>query len=754
MLDVIAGHWRAALWLAIAPLMAGLAGCSEVVNSPHPHGSEKTNTLFTSFQERPKYLDPVSSYSNNETPWMLQIYEPLLGYHYLKRPYTLEGKTTVGMPEVRFLDKDGKPLPDDAPADRIATSVYTLKLKPGIKFQPHPAFARRADGSYLYHDLTPADIEGKFEINDFPLNDAATTTRELTADDYVYQLKRLASPYVPTPSPLYGLLNQYIVDLKGLGGRLRAEHKQALAGKSPRDLHLPWRDLRDVRFDGARALDAQTLEIRVAGKYLQFKFWMALSFFAPVPWEADKFYAQRGMADHALTLNQWPVGTGAFMLVEQSPNRYVMERNPNYRREPYPCEGVPGDQEQGWLDDCGKPTPFVDRVISTIEKERQPLEAKIIQGYYDVPQIERLDDGFKLQQEIRDQTGRFKLLQEHGIQLPTSVEPNSWYMGFNWLDPVVGKGSTPEQQERNRKLRQAISIVTDWEEYASVFFDTYGDAETAMSPVAPGLFGYRTGCDGINPVTHVCQDGRPQRRSIEEAKKLLAEAGYPGGRDAKTGTPLVMYYDSSGVGPAYQARLDWQQKQMRKLDIQLEIRAADYNRFQDRMRKGQAQIFFWGWNADYPDPENFLFLLNSTQSKVKFDGENAANYDNPEYDKLYDEMKNLPDGPQRQALIDKMVQIVQNDAVWMFGIFPGATGVYQTWVKNAKPSLILKDQAKYLRIDAALRAAKIAEWNQPRPWPIVVFIALAALVVWPAWRLWQRRERTTARGQLVEVKAL
>jgi ABC-type transport system substrate-binding protein len=304
---------------------------------------------------------------------------------------------------------------------------------------------------------------------------------------------------------------------------------------------------------------------------------------------------------------------------------------------------------------------------------------------------------------------------------------------------------------RHRKLRQAISIATDWEEYTNIFFDIYGAAETAMSPIPPGLFGYRAGCDGIDPVTHVCKDGRPQRRSLDEAKKLLAEAGYPGGRSAATGKPLVLYYDSNGVGPAYQSRLDWQQKQMAKLDIQLEIRATDYNRFQDRMRKGQEQIFFWGWNADYPDPENFLFLLNSTQSKVKFDGENAANYDNPEYDELYDEMKNLPDGPQRQAVIDRMVKILQNDAVWMFGIFPGATGVYQTWVHNAKPTLILKDQAKFLRIDVPLRAAKIAEWNKPRPWPVVVFFAVALLVVWPAWRLWQRRERTSARGELVEA---
>jgi ABC-type transport system substrate-binding protein len=737
-------------WAAAWAAALLLAACSEVTNSPHPHGAEKSNTLFIAFQERPKYLDPVSSYSNNETPWMLSIYEPLLRYHYLKRPYELEGNTAIGLPQVRYFDKDGKPLPDDAPADSVATSIYTLKLKPGIKYQPHPALARRADGGFVYHDLTVDDLEGKFAIGEFPLADAAVTTRELTAADYVYQIKRLASPYVPTPSPLYGLLNQYIVDLKGLGDRLRAEHKQALAAKNPRDLYLPWRDLREAGFDGARALDDHTLEIRVTGKYLQFKYWMALSFFAPVPWEADKFFAQRGMADHALTLNHWPIGTGPFMLVEQAPNRYVMNRNPNFRGEPYPCEGMPGDKEKGWLNDCGKTTPFVDRIVSTIEKERQPLEAKVLQGYYDVPQIERLDDGFKLLQELRDQTGRWRVLQQRGVQLPTSVEPNSWYMGFNWLDPVVGKGATPDEQVRHRKLRQAISIATDWEEYASVFFDSYGDAETAMSPIPPGLFGYRADCDGMNPVTHVCKDGRAQRRTLDEAKKLLAEAGYPGGRDAKTGTPLVLYYDSSGVGPAYQARLDWQQKQMRKLDVQLEIRAADYNRFQDRMRKGQEQIFFWGWNADYPDAENFLFLLNSTQSKVKFDGENAANYENAEYDRLYDEMKNLPDGPRRQAVIDQMVKIVQNDAVWMFGLFPGATGVFQPWVHNAKPSLILKDQAKFLRIDTQLRAAKIADWNQPRPWPVLVFVLVAALVVWPAWKLWQRRERANARGQLVE----
>lgn len=725
-----------------------LAGCGRVVNSPHPIGAEGSNTLFVAYQERPKYLDPVSSYGNNETPWTFSVYEPPLRYHYLKRPYTLAPHSTE-LPQLRYLDKAGNPLPDNAPADEIAFSVYTLKLRPGIRFQPHPAFARDAAGRFLYHDLKREDIAGRFSIAEFPLDGAAVATRELTAEDFVYQIKRLASPYVPTPSPLYGLLNQYIVGLKDLGEQLRAEHKAAVAARPARERWLPWRDLRELPLEGARAVDAQTLEIRINGLYPQFKYWLAMTFFAPVPWEADKFYAQRGMAEQALTLNQWPVGTGPYMLVEQGPNRYVMERNPQYRGEPYPCEGMPGDAEAGLLKDCGKPTPFIDRVVSTIEKERQPLETKVVQGYYDIPQIERLDDGFRLQQEIADKSGRWQQLTERGLRLPNSIEPTSWYMGFNWLDPVVGKGATPEQQLRNRKLRQAISIATDWEEYSNVFFDTYGPAQTAMSPIPPGLFGYRDGEAGINPVTHVWKDGRAQRRSIDDARKLMVEAGYPDGRDAQTGRPLVLYYDSNGVGPAYQARLDWQQKQMAKLGIQLEIRSADYNRFQDRMRKGQAQIFFWGWNADYPDPENFLFLLESSQSKVKHDGENAANYENPEFDRLYAQMKNLPDGPRRQAVIDRMLRIVQDDAVWMFGIFPGNTAVYQSWVGNGKPSIIVKDTAKFLRLDIERRTVALADWNRPRPWPLLLLPLALLAVGWPAWRLWRERELRNARGVVV-----
>jgi ABC-type transport system substrate-binding protein len=446
-----------------------------------------------------------------------------------------------------------------------------------------------------------------------------------------------------------------------------------------------------------------------------------------------------------LTLNFWPVGTGPFMLVEQGPNRYVMERNPNYRGERYPSEGAPGDREKGLLADAGKPMPFVDRIVSTIEKERQSNLGKVIQGWYDAPFIERPDNGPEFLQAVNDKTGRWQEIVDHGLQLPSTIEPNSWYMGFNWLDPVVGKGDTPEQQERNRKLRQAISIATDWEEHVEVFSDIYGPSQVAMGPLPPGVFGHKGGEAGVNPVTHRWVDGRAQRRSLDEAKRLLAEAGYPDGRDAKTGRPLVLYYDVNGTGPGYQARHEWQVKQIRKLGIQLELRNTEYNRFQERMRKGNAQVFFWGWLADYPDPENFLFMLESAQSKVKFDGENSANYSNPEYDQLAARMKDLPDGPERQAVIDRMVEIVRHDSPWMFGIFPGATSVHQSWVHNGKPTIIVRNTLQYLRVDPAERTAKLAEWNKPRFWPLLAVPVAIALLAWAALRIWRRREAASAR---------
>ena len=719
--------------------VAFLTACG-VSNEPVPQEWLGQNVLFSSYQESPKYLDSTSSYSNNETPWTYAVYEPPLKYHYLNRPYQLQPRTLTQLPQVTYLDKHGKEVSAQTPAAQIAESIFELKISPGIQFQPHPAFANDAQGQPLYLKLTEADLEGKRT----PYQFEKMGTRELVADDYLYAIKRLATPRIKSPS--FGFLSEKIVGLADYGKKIKAFNNQVKSGKSARELgpfgHLPWLDFREHVLDGVQVIDKYTLKIRVNGKYPQFKYWLAMTFFSPVAWEVDAFYAQAGMSRRNLNPDTWPVGTGPYMLTDYVPNaRMVLERNPNYRVVTYPCEGEDGDKEKGLLNDCGKHLPFIDKVVSVIEKEGTSVATKFIQGYYDVPQLERGEPGIGYQVSIQDGTGMAKELMERKIQLPSTIQVGFWHFGFNWLDPVVGAGKTPDEKVRNRKLRQALSIAFDFEEYVSVFEEDR--AEVNQSVIVPGLFGHDQ--TKFNPVIYeLGTDGKPHRKSIDMAKSLLKEAGYPDGRDVKTGKPLVINYDSQGVGPGYKARIDWVAKQFAKLNIELEVRNTDYNRFQDKMRKGSAQFFFWGWLADYPDPENFAFLLYGPNSKVKFDGENSSNYFNAEYDQLFDKMKDLDDTPERAAVIKRMIEISQEDAPLLNGWSEEFGGAYHQWVFNGKPSNIIRDQLPYLRIDPMLRKAKIQEWNQAHVWPLVFAPFLFLMLAIPAWRGWKKRQNKRA----------
>ena len=148
--------------------------------------------------------------------------------------------------------------------------------------------------------------------------------------------------------------------------------------------------------------------------------------------------------------------------------------------------------------------------------------------------------------------------------------------------------------------------------------------------------------------------------------------------------------------------------------------------------------------ADYPDPENLLFLLHGPQGKVKFNGQNAANYDNPEYDSLFERMKAMPDGSARQQIIDRMVAMLQQDAPWIFAFHPKAYSLQHGWVLNRKPGSMVRNNMKYQRLDIARRAEARAAWNEPVLWPLILVILLLAGLVAPALLHWQRRERATA----------
>ena len=679
------------------------AGCADVWNDPYPAADRGTSVLYTAFLERPKHLDPVQSYTEDEARFTQQVYEPPLQYHYLKRPYELVPLTALEVPK-----------PVEVEGGKF--TVYTIRIQPGIRYQPHPAFVAEN------HALPRARVDDLRSPYDLPLG-----TRELTADDYIYEIKRLASPRLH--SPIFGLMAEYIVGLQDFAERLKKFDTRK----------GDWVDLRKHRLEGVEKVDEHTYRIRIKGRYPQFAYWLAMPFFAPVPWEAERFFQQPGMAERNFTLDWWPVGTGAYMLTENDPNaRMQLVRNPNFRGEAYPSEGEPGDAQEGLLADAGKAMPFVDRVVVTREKESIPYWNKFLQGYFDSSAIpsDTFDQAVRV--SVDGDVGLTDEMQNKGIRLRTSVDTTILYLGVNWLDGVVGGSS-----ERTRKLRQAIAIAIDWEEFISIFLN--GRGLVSQDPLAPGIFGQRLGKDGVNPVTHEWKDGAARRRPIEEARKLLAEAGYPDGRDAKGGQPLVLYLDTVGRGPGDKPRFDWWRRQFAKLSIQLEIRDTDWNRFQEKIRKGSQQLYILGWNADYPDPENFLFLLHGAQSRMKSQGENTSNYVNAEFDALFERMKNMPNSAARQKIIDRMVDIVRRDAPWIGGFHPVSYGLAHAWMGNGKPNNMARNNIKYLRVDIDKRAALRRESNRPVLWPAALLVVCLIAGAVPAFLAYRRRERMAAR---------
>jgi ABC-type transport system substrate-binding protein len=716
-----------------------LAACN---NNPWPEGSAASNTIFSAaIENSPRHLDPTASYWSNDTAFTYQVYEPPYGYHFFKRPFQLVPKSAVAVAKPYFVDKAGNRLPDDAPADAIAESVYDVPIKPGIRYAPHPAFAKDERGQYRYHAMKPGELGSRVRPGDFEHQG----TRELVAEDFVYALKRHATTRIT--APIFSVFAEYVVGLREYGELIKKEDAQLRQGLDPSSLDKPMLDFRRWPLAGATAPEKHLLRIRIKGKYPQWSYWMQMTFLAPVPWEADAFYAQPGMASAGLSLDRWPVGTGPFMVTEWVQDRtHTMERNPNYRGELFPCEGMPEDTKAGLLKDCGKPTPFVDRIVIAVERESVPRRGKFRQGYYDLDVFERTDTGMEFRIEMEDSERVRADYTAKGFRLDKFSDVNSYWIAFNMLDPTIGDGATPADAERNRKLRQAISIAIDWEEYSQVFPKKGGEA--AQGPLPPGIFGSREGtAEGVNPVTHVWKDGKAVRRGIDEAKKLMVEAGYPQGRDAKTGRPLVLNYDVYyPATPDRKPEIDWVVRQFAKIDIQLEVRATDNSQFQDKVRKGKYQVFWLGWNADYPDAENFLFLLYGPTGKTKFDGENTSNYASPEFDRLFVQMKTLDDGPEKQALIDKMVQLVRNDAPWTMGFFPYASAATQGWIHNYKPAVLIRDHARYLRLDSADRADRVAAWNRPNFWPVMALVALALAAGVLAWRSFKRREQLGGRG--------
>ena len=199
-----------------AVIVAGLlVGCN---NNPWQDDAAASNTLYSAVIENsPRHLDPTASYWSNDTPYTYQIYEPPYAYHYLKRPFQLIPKSAREVVKPYYVDKNGQRLPDDAPAEMVAESIYDVPIKPGILYQPHPALAKDDKGNYVYHAMKPGELGERRT----PLDFEHQGTRELVAEDFVYALKRQATTRIT--APIFSTFAEYVVGLKEYGELVKLE---------------------------------------------------------------------------------------------------------------------------------------------------------------------------------------------------------------------------------------------------------------------------------------------------------------------------------------------------------------------------------------------------------------------------------------------------------------------------------------------------------------------------------------------------
>ena len=131
-------------------------------------------------------------------------------------------------------------------------------------------------------------------------------------------------------SPILDHMQEHIVGLETFSQKITQ-----LANEKKKSHQLI--DLREYAISGVKVVNDSVLTIKIKGKYPQFNYWLSMNFFAPIPWEADLFYQQKALIDKNITLNWFPVGTGAYYLAENNPNKQMrLLANPNYHDEVYP----------------------------------------------------------------------------------------------------------------------------------------------------------------------------------------------------------------------------------------------------------------------------------------------------------------------------------------------------------------------------------------------------------------------------------
>lgn len=556
-------------------------------------------SIYRGETRRIKTMDPAKAGDVASVLAICKIYEGLLQYSYLDRPYRVIPCLAEQPPTVT---------PDGL--------CHTFRIRKGIYFQDDPCF-----------------------------ESGGGRGREVTAEDFVYSFKRLAD--LNTSSTGYWIFRGRIVGLD--------DFRAASAGR-PADY------ARDV--PGLKAVDRYTFEIRLTQPCPVLIWILAMSYTCVVPHEAVSRYGS--------SFGEHPVGTGPYRLESWSQNyRVVYTRNPKWketgRTERYPASGAPGDADTGLLADAGKPIPFIDRIQESVIGDASTQWLMFLSNEIQTSDISR-DNWDAVLEKNRELRGSLK---EKGIILSQAPSMNISYLGFNMDDPVVG---------RNRALRRALSSSIDRNKWCE-FLNWRVIPATGLVP--PMIRSWD-------------RSESPYPFDLKKARELLTEAGYPDGRDPKTGRRLELTLELGSGETETRETAELLASFMQAIGVVLKPSFNNQPAYFKKLEQRQAQMFLLGWEADYPDPENFLQLFYSPNASP---GANHSNFQNAEADRLYEAAGLAMDPAERGRLYARMEDIVVSECPVIFLHHGVSFALRHKTLKNTKPHSFPYGMIKYYRVE-------------------------------------------------------
>lgn len=462
--------------------------------------------------------------------------------------------------------------------------------------------------------------------------------RLVKAQDFITQIKRLA--YTPLNSTGWWLVDGVI---KGIN-----EFKKTIGND--------FNKFKTTAIKGVSAPDDHTLIIDLTQASPQFIYKLTMSFMSPIPLEALE-YEKNNLATH-------PVGTGPFYLTKIDPSKEIILNKYNqYHESFYPSEGDRYANSRGLLKDSGERIPFLDSIHFRIVKDngiRYELFMKNELDFIVLPQ--------EFYSQILDDVGNLKeKIKATDIRLQTVPTLTYWWLAFNMRDPLVGT---------NRNLRAAIAHAIDMNKYIQLFTNSTGQRANSILP--PGILGY-------DPSATL-----PYDYNRQVAIDFLAKAGYPNGK----GMPELVY-DTRYESKVSNDQAEFFKEQLAQIGIKVKIVKNNFNQYLEKSRTGHLQFFQDGWTLDYPDAENVLQLLVSTNYPP---GPNASFYTNKAFNQMYDRLIKLPDDDEKKKLITKMEKEVNQDIPWIMQYYSRNFLLYHNYVKNYRPSDLVWNYPKYLRV--------------------------------------------------------